>query len=122
MTVDDITRGTRIPFDLQLNLSRLMGALLALEAAYVKAGGTSFIVTSGYRDSAKNAAAGGRPKSAHMTCEAADIADVNHKLREWICKNPIQLDEAGLYMARPETYPTHIHLQTRKASQRIFIA
>lgn len=47
-----------------------------LEAMRTHAGGRPIVITSGYRCPAHNAAVGGKPNSAHVTGEAADIQAV----------------------------------------------
>lgn len=77
-------------------------------------------ITSGYRPVEYNKKIGGAPNSAHLFCQAVDIADSSRKLADYITKNPGILEECDLYMEDPAATPTWIHLQSRKATVRIF--
>ena len=50
--------------------------ITALEAIRARAGGRPIKITSGYRCESHNAAVGGKPNSAHLVGEAADIQAV----------------------------------------------
>lgn len=82
--------------------------------------GIPFTVTSGYRPANVNASAGGAKKSAHLTCEAIDIADSTKRLKDWILMNVDVLEELDLYMEDPDKTATWVHLQTRRTKNRIF--
>lgn len=84
--------------------------------------GKPMIVTSCYRPGKYNTQAKGSATSAHLTCEAMDIADADGKLKQWIAKYPDVLRKCGLYMEDPKRTPTWIHVQTRKpiSGSRIF--
>lgn len=80
-------------------------------------------VSSGYRPSAINSNAGGAKKSAHLTCEAVDLVDINQKLSRMLLKRQDILANFGLYMEHPDSTKTWIHLQTRrpKSGNRVFL-
>ena len=101
------------------NMCRLLVAINMLRDRYSK----PLIVSSGYRPASLNAAAGGRPGSAHMTCEAIDIADANGELKKWLVANPSTLEDLDLYQEDPTVTTTWVHLQTRKTAsgKRIFL-
>lgn len=77
-------------------------------------------ISSGYRPGRYNTAAGGAPKSSHISCEAVDIADKGGLLKEWCLKNINKLTELGLFMEDPAKTPTWVHLQTRKTKGNPF--
>jgi uncharacterized protein YcbK (DUF882 family) len=105
--------------ELRTNLLQLMIAINLVRDLY----GKPMQISSGYRPAAANAAAGGAPKSCHLTCQAVDIADPDNKFRKWCLLNLDILEQAGLYMESPIATPTWVHLQTRppKSGRRIFI-
>ena len=80
-------------------------------------------VSSGYRPSVYNKAAGGASNSSHMTCEAVDLRDTDGKLGRFITENPWLLTQADLYMEDTSRTKTWVHLQTRptKSGNRIFM-
>ena len=85
--------------------------------------GKPFIITSGYRPAAHNAAIGGATKSAHMTCQAIDILDTDNVRMDWLVENQDILEDLDLYMESGNYTPTWVHLQTRptRSGNRIFI-
>lgn len=79
--------------------------------------------SSGYRPAAVNKNVVGAAKaSAHMTCEAIDIADSSRELCNWVFSNQQVLKDLDLYMEAMESTPKWIHLSTRKpnSGKRIF--
>lgn len=77
-------------------------------------------LTSGYRPGHWNKQAGGSERSAHLTCEAIDLADTHGKIKPLITI-PL-LEKYDLYMEDPAATKTWIHLQSRKtrSANRIF--
>lgn len=77
-------------------------------------------LTSGYRPGHWNKNAGGSLKSAHLTCEAIDLADEFGKIKKLITKE--LLEKHDLYMEHPENTKNWLHLQTRRtgSGNRIF--
>ncbi|MEO0271683.1 MAG: D-Ala-D-Ala carboxypeptidase family metallohydrolase [candidate division WOR-3 bacterium] len=80
-------------------------------------------VSSGYRPAQINKSVGGAAQSAHMTCEAVDLADPNSELARWCLKNLDKIKECGLYLEDPRWTPTWVHLQIRapKSNNTVFI-
>lgn len=80
-------------------------------------------VSSGFRTSATNGAAGGAKKSAHMSGEAVDLEDPQGTIANAIMAAPTLLEKHGLYMESPQHTKGWIHLTTRapKSGNRIFI-
>lgn len=117
-------RDTEYPLteDMEINEARLLfrvNALLTQFKDLVKLGGPVQL-SSGYRPGKYNVAAGGAAKSAHVTCEAVDVADANGDLKKWIVTNPTVLEKYDMYMEDPSKTPTWVHLQTRPTTTRIF--
>lgn len=102
---------------LEENLVKLLLALNIIRETW----GKPMIVTSAYRPGRYNTAAGGAKNSAHLTCEAVDISDVNGDLKEFLVKNVELLEKAGLWMEHPDRTPSWCHLQTRRVRNRIFM-
>lgn len=82
--------------------------------------GKPMTITSGYRPGRYNTAAGGARNSAHLTCEAVDIADADGSLKKYLLKNLDLLEKAGLWMEHPDRTPSWCHLQTRAVKNRVF--
>lgn len=78
-------------------------------------------ISSGYRPGRYNKTAGGSVNSAHLTCEAVDLVDIDGSLARF-CANVNKLAGWGLYMENSERTPGWVHLQTRapKSGNRIF--
>lgn len=81
------------------------------------------VVNSGYRPGHWNTQAGGSPRSAHLTCEAVDIADPGGILARWLLGNLSLLEQYNLYLEDPSRTPSWIHLQTRptRSGKRVFL-
>jgi hypothetical protein len=79
-------------------------------------------VSSGYRPSAINKAAGGAARSGHITCEAVDIHDPDGSIGLLIMNNLDIMEECGLYLEHLDYTKGWIHLSTRKpaSGNRIF--
>jgi hypothetical protein len=106
---------------LEVNLARLLfraNKLLTL----LPEGTWNGHITSGYRPGEYNLKAGGSPTSAHLTCEAIDIADPEGKIDDYLDKNPQTLIDVDLYREDPNKTKGWCHLQTRKTSRRTFLA
>lgn len=103
---------------LRANMKTLLSRVNKLRFAWNK----PIIVTSGYRPEASNAAVGGKPKSAHITCEAIDISDPDKELAKWTLANLPLLEELGLYIEDPAYTKNWLHLQIRapKSGKRVF--
>lgn len=78
-------------------------------------------VSSGWRPASLNATIPNASKtSAHITCQAVDIADVGQKISSQITDE--LLEKFGLWMENPTRTPTWCHLQIRpiRSGMRIF--
>lgn len=113
---EELLRGLECPPALEANLELLLSALNQFRSVY----GKPMRITSGFREPAHNQAVGGRPKSAHLTCQAADIADTDRTLSNFCLNNIPLLEKCGLWMEDPAKTVGWIHLQIRPASRRIF--
>lgn len=105
---DPLTEG------LWTNLTVLLTAVNRLRTAY----GKPMIVNSGYRPAAYNKSIGGAPNSAHITCQAVDLRDVDGEIKKFCTEE--RLKECGLWMEHPSATPTWCHVQVRPANNRIF--
>ena len=85
-------------------------------------------VSSGYRPASINQATPNAAKrSAHMSCEAVDLRDMDKKLGEWCMNNLKVLEDLGLYMEsltfthdKAKNSPW-VHLQIRPTRNRVFL-
>ncbi len=102
--------------ELQDNLKRTITAANALLADF----GSYRKVNSGYRRPIDNKAAGGSPKSKHMTCEAVDLEDKDGALKRF-CTEEI-LEKYDLYMEHGSASPSWLHIQVvpPRSGRRIF--
>lgn len=107
-----------LPPELVANANTLIPKINGLLEAIKK----SPTVTSGYRTASINVSAGGSKNSAHLTCEAIDLADPDGSLGKLLLNNPALLETHDLYMEHPTATPTWVHLQTRrtKSGKRVF--
>jgi hypothetical protein len=115
ITRDEILKGQECPPELEANLQTLLERLNKLRLVYGKA----MLVTSGYRTPEHNARIGGRPKSAHLLCQAADFYDPDKALSKWCLDHEDVLEECQLWMEEPDSV-ARVHLQSRPASKRVF--
>lgn len=88
--------------DMKASIKKLHSALHDLETAWLKGGGKPFVVSSGYRSPAQNAAAGGAKASLHMQCKACDIVDTDGKLDAWLTNHQDLLANLGLWQEHPD--------------------
>lgn len=77
-------------------------------------------LSSGYRPSHFNKAAGGSARSGHLTCEAIDIRDFDGSIAKLLLDNLELLEQLGLYLEDPSYTKGWIHLQTRPTLKRVF--
>lgn len=79
-------------------------------------------ITSGYRPGRFNVAAGGAPKSAHLTCQAVDLADPKNELDKYLDAHPELLELHDLWRETPKATPGWCHIQSRevKGNKRTF--
>ncbi len=93
---------------------RLLTALNRIEADF----GHPMTITSGYRCPKHNAEVGGSKHSAHLSGEAADLADPAGDLKKWMTA-----DMLAIYDLWAEDYwctLSWLHVQVRPAHHRIF--
>lgn len=104
--------------DLQANLERLLLALNKFRLKY----GKCMFVTSGYRPTAINKAAGGAKQSNHLICLACDFADADGSLDAYCMQHLDLLKECGLWLEHPDSTPGWCHLQAAppKSGNRVF--
>lgn len=102
---------------LNQNMVKLLAAVNYLQAHWWT---FPMLVSSGYRPGLYNDKAGGSKKSAHLTCEAIDIADPRQELSTFLLHNQNILAQCSLYMEHPSATKTWCHLQTRPTKERVF--
>lgn len=121
ITKDEYLKGRNKKYPLNDVQTRNMNILLRIINQIRTECGKPMIVSSGYRDPESNKAAGGSPRSCHLTCEAIDIQDLDGSFKQWVLDHDI-LERYNLYMENPLNTPTWAHLQTRKTAsgKRIF--
>jgi uncharacterized protein YcbK (DUF882 family) len=121
-TVREYLKGRVQLIDLSKELQDNMFNILMAADVVRRRYGKPLIVSSGYRSPEFNASIGGAKNSAHMSCEAIDLVDIDGKLKDWIAANVNILEELDLYMEHPSATPTWCHLQTRptRSGNRIF--
>jgi len=108
-----------MPDTFRQNMLELLGCIDVLRREY----GKPMVVTSGWRPPAYNEEIGGAKNSAHITCQAIDIKDLDGSLKAWLKENTAWLVTLDLYMEKGKYTPTWVHLQTRptKSGRRVFI-
>ena len=74
-------------------------------------------ITSGYRPGKYNEKYA--KTSAHLTCQAVDVADADGSLKKKV--TPELLEKYELWAEEFAKTPTWLHLQIRPASQRIYL-
>lgn len=116
ITRDEILKGQVIPQEFEANLAALLERLNKFRLMY----GKPMVVTSGYRTPAHNKKIGGAKWSRHCVCMAADFADQNQDIKNWVKDNPNVLEDCDLYMEDPSVTPTWIHLDIMPRKTRIF--
>lgn len=92
----------------------LMAALERVRVRY----GKPMRVTSGYRCAYHNAEIGGAKYSAHKEGKAADIADPDGELADFL--QPKLCEELGIWIEHPRKTPGWVHITIRPAATRWF--
>lgn len=80
-------------------------------------------VSSGYRPAAVNAQVPNSAKrSAHMSCQAVDLADPDRKLAHYLLDNVSLLEQWDMYLEDPAYTAGWVHVQTRRtrSGKRVF--
>lgn len=113
MTLDywkgrDKAYASELTDEIRANAAKTIALVLDLLAEY----GTELPVTSGWRPSAINKAAGGARKSKHMTGQACDLADPKGDFGRWCLANVDVLERLGLWAEHPDYTETWVHVQT----------
>ena len=98
--------------ELEKNLTTLMEKVAALEEEMPE--DMWLKVSSGYRPGRYNVAAGGAPKSAHLTAEAVDIQDPTGAIDEWCAAHLDILAHLGLCLENPRKTVGWTHLDLKK--------
>lgn len=103
---------------LAANLEKLLTSLNMFRELY----GKPLTVSSGYRPSEFNKAAGGAKRSNHQLCLACDFVDLDSSIDSFCVANPDILEQCGLYLEHPMWTSTWCHLQCVPPSsgKRIF--
>lgn len=102
---------------LEYNLGQLFHAINCVRRTF----GKPMVVSSGYRPGKYNVAAHGAPSSAHLTCEAIDIADPSGEVDAWCLAHLPLLETLGLWLESPDHTPGWCHLDIRPRAVRVFI-
>jgi len=120
---DEYLKGRDVEYPLTPELEENMSILLERISLVREQYGKPMNVSSGYRPGHHNIKAGGSARSAHITCEAIDILDIDRKFSKWIVDNKYLLQELDLYVEDPNYTNSWVHLQTRptRSGNRIFI-
>ena len=118
ITRAEILKGQEVSADLEPLLIDYLERINRLRAVY----GRPMYVTSGYRSREYNAQIGGAANSAHCVCQAADFADNDAALKNWILENVSVLAACDLYCEDFAATPGWVHIQSRPvpSGNRIF--
>lgn len=101
--------------DVLRNIDKLC---IALNSAFSELGLAFPKVSSGFRTSAANGAAGGAKKSLHMQGLACDFEDVDGKLDAALSANPEVLRKYGLFLEDPAATPSWSHVDMGQRADR----
>lgn len=100
------------------NMTNLLMRINILASAWKK----PIHINSGYRPGRYNLEVGGVANSAHLSCEAIDIADEDGTMYKWLVTNQKHmLEELGLYLERRDYTPRWIHLTSRRPRSGLHI-
>jgi hypothetical protein len=101
------------------NLEKLLACLNKFQNIY----GKPMVVSSGYRPSGFNSAAGGAKRSNHIQCLACDFVDTDSALDSFCVGSPHVLESCGLFLEHPKWTNGWCHLQcvTPASGKRIFV-
>jgi hypothetical protein len=104
-----------LPDQFKDNMVKLLNTISQIREKW----GKPIHISSGYRPGRFNKAAGGATNSAHLSCEAVDLVDLDGSLAKF-CEPLLQ--SLDLYMENPKRTPGWVHLQTRrtKSGNRVF--
>lgn len=127
--IEDLNpHGYEMTDSVKKNLGILSERLLELQDAYIDAGGSAFIITSGLRSEADQAALRAQGKtravhSKHLSGWAADIYDPKKKLQKFLKENPAVLERIGIWCEDFGSTPNWVHCQATPpgSGKRFFI-
>lgn len=106
--------------EIDKNLAELLARLNQVREAY----GIPMTVTSGLRDLAQQMAVNPKaPQSKHLTGQAADILDMDRKLRAWVEAHMDLMAEIGFWFEDFDHTPGWVHFQIvpPKSGKRVFL-
>lgn len=106
--------GSPVPGELLDNVELLAKNLQVLRD-YL---GEPIHVNSGYRTPAYNAKVGGKPKSKHLTAEAADITVKSKSPRQLVAIIEKLIAQGKLRFGGIGLYPGFVHVDVRKGKAR----
>lgn len=106
--------GAPVPGDLLDNVELLAKNLQVLRDHL----GEPIHVNSGYRTPAYNAKVGGKPKSKHLTAEAADITVKSKSPRQLVTIIEKLIAQGKLRFGGVGLYPGFVHVDIRKGKAR----
>jgi hypothetical protein len=122
ITVDDVlTSDGKFPERASLadsNVKHRIEVLLPLVIEFLSHYGTRPEISSGYRDPASNAKAGGSAKSAHCEGRAIDFKDPKGHLAAFARANKALLAALKLYCEDPAYTPGWLHITDRPPRSR----
>ena len=101
----------------QYSLSELLELLIKVNIVRRECG-IPFIATSGFRSSEHNKFIGGSRHSAHSSCQAVDLKDVDGRIYNFLKNNPKLMEELDLYVEDRAYTPTWCHISTRPTIER----
>lgn len=94
--------------------------LTAVNAFLAELGINNVTVSSGFRPSAANSAAGGAKKSLHMQCLAIDLADPDGSLDKLIESRDDLKKKYGIWQEDPVSTVKWVHLDIKDRGNRKF--
>lgn len=94
--------------------------LTAVNAFLAELGTNNVTVSSGFRPSAANSAAGGAKKSTHTICLGIDIADPDGKIDKLIESRDDLKKKYGIWQEDPVSTAGWIHLDIKDRGNRKF--
>jgi uncharacterized protein YcbK (DUF882 family) len=113
-TLEEFTRGNTPTTEQLANICKLASNLQVLRDTL----GAPIVITSGLRSVEQNSAAGGAPRSRHLTGEAADIRVNGVEPRE--LKRIIEelIDRGEMQQGGLAAYANHVHYDNRGTRAR----
>lgn len=78
-------------------------------------------ISSGYRPGRHNVAAGGAPRSGHLTGKAVDLVDPGNRIDTYLDKHPELLVKHNLWREDPKRTDSWVHLDITVRKNRTFM-